>query len=65
SFWRLQAELLVAKKEPRKAIQSAFKVRELNPTDPISELLLSYCYSAAGDIISADRAKERARVLAL
>jgi predicted Zn-dependent protease len=63
--WRLQAELLVAKKEPRKAIQSALKVRELNPKDPISELLLSYCYSAAGDILSADRAKERARLLAL
>jgi predicted Zn-dependent protease len=65
SVWRLQAELFVANKESRKAIQSALKVRELNPTDPISELLLSYCYSAAGDIINADRAKERARMLAL
>ena len=65
SVWRLQAELLVANKEPRKAIQSAFKVRELNPKDPISELLLSYCYTTAGDTISAERAKERARSLAL
>ena len=65
SVWRLQAELLVANEEPRKAIQSALKVRELNPKDPIGELLLSYCYTAAGDTISAERAKERARSLAL
>jgi predicted Zn-dependent protease len=63
SVWRLQAELLVTNKKPRKAIQSALKVRELNPKDPISELLLSYCYSAAGDIINSSRAKQRAQSL--
>jgi predicted Zn-dependent protease len=65
STWRLHAELLVANKQARKAIQSALKARSLNPTDPISELLLSYCYTAAGDRMQAEAAKERARSLAL
>ena len=65
SVWRLQAELLVASKQARKAIQSALKVRSLNPTDPVSELLLSYCYAASGDKIRAKAAKERARSLTL
>ena len=65
SIWRLHAELLVASKQARKAIQSALKARSLNPADPISELLLSYCYAAAGDRIQAEAAKERARSLAL
>lgn len=65
SIWRLHAELLVASKQPNKAIQSALKARALNPADPVSELLLSYCYAAAGDRIQATMAKERARSLAL
>ena len=65
SVWRLQAELLVANQEPNQAVQSALKVRELNPKDPISELLLGYCYAAAGDTLKAERAKERARSLVL
>jgi len=65
SIWRLHAELLVASKQANKAIRSALKVRSLNPTDPVSELLLSYCYAAAGDRIQATMAKERARSLAL
>ena len=65
SVWRLQAELLVANQEPNQAVQSALKVRELNPKDPISELLLGYCYAAAGDTLNAERAKERARSLVL
>ncbi|MBU26282.1 MAG: hypothetical protein CMD99_09685 [Gammaproteobacteria bacterium] len=65
SIWRLHAELLVASKQANKAIQSALKARSLNPTDPVSELLLSYCYSAAGDRIQAERAKKRARSLTL
>ena len=65
SVWRLQAELLVANQEPNQAVQSALKVRELNPKDPISELLLGYCYAAAGDTLNAERAKQRARSLVL
>ena len=65
SVWRLQAELLVANQEPNQAVQSALKVRMLNPKDPISELLLGYCYAAAGDKLNARRAKERARSLVL
>jgi len=61
--WRLQAELFVANKESRKAIQSALKVRELNPSDPISELLLGYCYDAAGDKANGDLARSRAKRL--
>lgn len=63
SVWRLQAELLVANKEPRQAIQSALKVRDLNPSDPISELLLGYCYDAAGDKANGDLARSRAKRL--
>ncbi len=65
SIWRLDAELLVASRQASKAIQSALKSRSLNPADPVSELLLSYCYAAAGDRIQAEAAKERARSLAL
>ena len=65
SIWRLQAVLLVANQEPNQAVQSALKVRELNPKDPISELLLSYCYAASGDTLNATRAKKRARSLVL
>ncbi len=65
SVWRLQAELLVANQEPDQAVQSALKVRELNPKDPISELLLGYCYAASGDTLNAARAKQRARSLVL
>ncbi len=63
SLWRLNAELLVAQGQPHKAVQSALKVRELNPQDPISEMLLGYCYEAAGDIGNAQAARERARRL--
>ena len=65
SIWRLDAELLVASRQASKAILSALKSRSLNPADPVSELLLSYCYAAAGDRIQAEAAKERARSLAL
>jgi predicted Zn-dependent protease len=64
SAWRLHTELLVANQQPRKAIESALRVRELNPTDPISELLLGYCYDAAGDRANGDAARDRARRLA-
>lgn len=63
SVWRLNAELLVASQEPQKAVESALRVRELNPSDPISELLLSYCYEASGDSIRAAFARERAKAL--
>lgn len=63
SAWRLHAELLVANQQPRKAIESALRVRELNSSDPISELLLGYCYEASGDNIQATRARERAKAL--
>ena len=65
SVLRLQAELLVANQEPNQAIHSALKVRELNPKDPISELLLAHCYAASGDTLNAARAKQRARLLVL
>ena len=64
SVWRLQAELLVAAKRPREALDAALKVRELNPADPISELLLGYCYEANGDLANANAARDRARRLA-
>ena len=54
NVWRLQAELLVANQEPNQAVQSALKVRELNPKDPISELLLGYCYAATGDTLNVE-----------
>jgi predicted Zn-dependent protease len=63
SVWRLQAELLVANQNPQEAVQSALRVRELNPSDPISELLLGYCYDAAGDQGNADAARYRAKRL--
>ena len=63
SAWRLHAELLVANQQPQKAIESALRVRELNSSDPISELLLGYCYEASGDNIQATRARERAKAL--
>ncbi len=64
SLWRLNAELLVAHGKPDSALASALKVRELNPSDPISELLLGYCYDAAGDTANAQAARERAKRLA-
>jgi beta-barrel assembly-enhancing protease len=64
SLWRLQAELLVAAKKPTEAVTAALKVRELNPSDPISELLLGYCYEAAGDLANANAARDRAKRLA-
>lgn len=63
SLHRLKAELLVADGRPREAIASALRVRELNPSDPISELLLGYCYDAAGDKANAEAARSRARRL--
>lgn len=57
-------KLLVANQEPYQAVQSALKVCELNPRDPISKLLL-YCNAASGDTLNAARAKERARSLVL
>jgi len=63
SLHRLKAELLVADGRPREAIASALRVRELNPSDPISELLLGYCYDAAGDKANAEAARNRARRL--
>lgn len=64
SLWRLRAELLVAAKQPQEAITAALRVRELNPSDPISELLLGYCYEASGDLANANAARDRARRLA-
>lgn len=64
SLWRLRAELLVAAKKPTEAVTAALKVRELNPSDPISELLLGYCYEAAGDLANANAARDRAKRLA-
>ncbi len=63
SFWRAKAELLVATGQPREAVQAAIKARNLNPSDPISELLISYCYDALGDIRNANVARNRARRL--
>ena len=63
SAWRLHAELLVANQQPRKAIESALRVRELNSSDPISELLLGYCYEASGDNIRRNPRHERERKL--
>lgn len=63
SLWRLNAELLVAQGYPDRAVQSALKVRTLNPNDPISELLLGYCYEASGDLSNAEAARDRARQL--
>ena len=63
SVWRLQAELLVANQKPLEAVQSALHVRELNPSDPISELLLGYCYDAARNQENADAARNRAKRL--
>lgn len=63
SFWHLNAELLVANGKPVQAIQAALKVKKLNPSDPISELLLSYCYTAAGQLSNANAARERASTL--
>ena len=65
SVWRLQAELLGSNKEPKQAIPSALQIRELNPKDPISEVLLGYCYAAAGATLDTEQAKKRARSLVL
>ena len=64
SLWRLKAELLVAAKRPNEAVKAALTVRSLNPADPISELLLGYCYEAAGDLGNASAARDRAKRLA-
>lgn len=64
SFWRLQAELLVAAGRPDEAIEAALQVVDLAPDDPISEMLLGYCYAAAGDQANAQIARERAQRLA-
>ena len=63
SFWRLKAEILVADRKPTQAVIAALKVRKLNPLDPISELLLAYCYQASGDKKNARIAKARAQQL--
>jgi predicted Zn-dependent protease len=63
SFWRLKAEILVADRKPNQAVIAALKVRKLNPLDPISELLLAYCYQASGDKKNARIAKARAQQL--
>jgi predicted Zn-dependent protease len=63
SLHRLRAELLVADGRAQDAIAAALRVRELNPSDPISELLLGYCYDAAGDAANAEAARNRARRL--
>lgn len=64
SIWRVHAELLVAAGRPQEAITAALKVVELAPDDPVSELLLGYCYDAAGDSANAQIARDRAKRLA-
>lgn len=64
SIWRVQAELLVAAGRPTEAITAALQVVDLAPDDPVSELLLGYCYDAAGDQANAQIARDRAKRLA-
>ena len=64
SFWRLQAELLVAAGRSGDAVEAALQVVNLAPDDPISEMLLGYCYDAAGDQANAQIARDRAKRLA-
>lgn len=63
SLWRLKAELLVANRKPMQAIETAKKVIELDPLNPMNELLLEYCYDSAGQYANADAARNRARLL--
>ena len=49
---------------PGDAVEAALQVVNLAPDDPISEMLLGYCYDAAGDQANAQIARDRAKRLA-
>ena len=65
SFLRLKAELLVANQKPMQAIGTAKKAIKIDPSNPINELLLGYCYDSAGELANASAARNRAKKLIL